>query len=129
MRTPETGGQVHNEDERLLHQCGAAPYSTNDVGLGEGGGGRRTGRFATDSTVELKFLVEVFNIEEGDDSNGYERHNLGQHGLEKMNEKRRDHRLKKILNNYNHKAAWQSSYHVMENQTDHLCIRRRSGDP
>ena len=66
--------------------------------LDEGRGwGRRTGRFAIDSTVELKFLVEVFNIEEGDDSNGYERHNLGQHGLEKMSENRRGHRLKKNL--------------------------------
>ena len=33
--------------------------------------------------MELKFLVEVFNIEEDDDSNSYERHNMGQHGLEK----------------------------------------------
>ena len=43
------------------------------MSLDEGRGcGRRTGSFATDSTVELKSLVEVFNIEEGDDSNGYE---------------------------------------------------------
>ena len=44
----------------------------------------KNGSFATDSTVELKFLVEIFNTEAGDDSNGYERHNLGQHGLEKI---------------------------------------------
>ena len=79
--------------------------------------------------VWLKFLEEVFNIEEGDDSIGYERHNLGQHGLEKVNENRRGHQVKKILKNYIHKATWQSSYHVMENQTDHMCISRRSGDP
>lgn len=103
-----------------------SPRMTLDEGRGRG---RRTGSLATDSTVGLKFLEEVFNIEEGDDSIGYERHNLGQHGLEKVNENRRGHQVKKILKNYIHKATWQSSYHVMENQTDHMCISRRSGDP
>ena len=128
MRTSETGGQVYNEMKnfRINAVQRLIPRMTLDEGRGWG---RRTGRFAIDSTVELKFLVEVFNIEEGDDSNGYERHNLGQHGLEKMKENRRGHRLKKILNNYIHKATWQSPYHVMENHTDHMCISRRSGDP
>ena len=40
-----------------------------------GGGGEKRGVFATDSTVELNFLVEVFNTEAGDDITGYERHN------------------------------------------------------
>ena len=86
------------------------PRMTLDEGTGWE---RRTGSFATDSTVELKFLLEVFNIGEGDDIIGYEHHNLGQNGLEKMNENQRGHRVKKFLNNYIHKATWQSSYHVM----------------
>ena len=43
-----------------------------------GCGRRRTGSFATDYTVEHKFLVEVFNTEAGDEKNGYERQNMGQ---------------------------------------------------
>ena len=51
----------------------------------------------TDSTVELKFIVEVCNTEAG--HQWIRRYNLGRHGLKKMKENRQGYQLKKILNN------------------------------